>query len=46
MMLHIAHRSGWEKAQEDGIYSAATRGANIEEVGFIRLITRTTPSGR
>lgn len=34
-ILHIAHTADWEKAVEEGEYRVSTRGATLDEVGFI-----------
>ena len=32
---HLAHRDHWERAVEVGAYRVSTRGASLEQVGFI-----------
>ena len=34
-ILHLAARSDWETAQETGEYRVSTRGATLDQVGFI-----------
>ena len=34
-ILHLAHRSDWESALASGEYRTSTRGASLDEVGFI-----------
>jgi uncharacterized protein (DUF952 family) len=34
-LFHIADRACWEEAQQAGEYRWSTRGARLEEVGFI-----------
>lgn len=34
-LLHIAHRTDWEAAERSGTYEISTRGATLDEVGFI-----------
>ena len=34
-ILHIAHRSDWERAEEAGSYTVSTRGLSLDSVGFI-----------
>ena len=34
-ILHLAHRDDWESACSSGAYRISTRGAGLDEVGFI-----------
>jgi uncharacterized protein (DUF952 family) len=34
-IFHIARVSDWEDAQDDGAYRISTRGATLDDVGFI-----------
>lgn len=34
-LLHIALASEWEAAHQSGVYEQSTRGATIEEIGFL-----------
>ncbi|MBO3085096.1 DUF952 domain-containing protein [Cellulomonas fengjieae] len=34
-ILHVAHRDDWEAALASGTYRVSTRGAFLDEVGFI-----------
>ena len=34
-ILHLAHRDDWETAVATGEYRTSTRGATLDEVGFI-----------
>ncbi|WP_460519523.1 DUF952 domain-containing protein [Humibacter antri] len=34
-ILHLAYRSDWESALESGEYRMSTRGATLDDVGFI-----------
>lgn len=35
VILHIAFRADWQQAQRTGTYDRSTRGASIQEVGFL-----------
>jgi uncharacterized protein (DUF952 family) len=34
-ILHLAHRDDWERALATGEYRTSTRGATLDDVGFI-----------
>lgn len=34
-VLHIAQESHWRQAQAEGTYTRSTRGASLEQVGFV-----------
>lgn len=34
-ILHLAHRSDWQAALASGEYRVSTRGATLDEVGFV-----------
>ena len=34
-ILHVAHRADWEAALAEGSYRVSTRGASLDDVGFI-----------
>jgi len=44
-ILHVAHRSDWERARRDGRYTVSTRGRDLDEVGFIHGSTAAQVSG-
>ncbi|MGN6218056.1 MAG: DUF952 domain-containing protein [Microbacterium sp.] len=44
-ILHVAHRSDWERALRDGSYTVSTRGRGLDEVGFIHGSTSTQVGG-
>jgi len=44
-ILHVAHRSDWERARRDGSYTVSTRGRGLDEVGFIHGSTAEQVSG-
>ena len=35
MIFHLAHRDEWDTASATGRYATSTRGASLDEVGFI-----------
>lgn len=35
LILHIAHRTDWNKALDDGVYAVSSRGVTLDQVGFI-----------
>ncbi len=35
VILHLAHRTDWDAALVRGAYETSTRGARLDEVGFI-----------
>lgn len=39
-ILHLARRADWEKALVSGRYRTSTRGASLDDVGFIHASTR------
>jgi len=38
-VLHLAERSAWQQAAVDGDYRGSTRGADLDEVGFVHACT-------
>jgi uncharacterized protein (DUF952 family) len=38
-IFHIAHAENWQAAQPSGEYRISTRGATLEQVGFIHAST-------
>jgi uncharacterized protein (DUF952 family) len=38
-VLHLAERGAWERARADGTYRGSTRGADLDEVGFVHACT-------
>ena len=39
-ILHVAHREDWEAALASGSYRVSTRGASLDDVGFIHASYR------
>jgi glutathione S-transferase len=39
VIYHIAYRSDWQQAQDDGEYAVSTRGRTLAEEGFIHAST-------
>jgi uncharacterized protein (DUF952 family) len=39
-ILHLAHRADWDEALVTGEYRTSTRGASLDDVGFIHTSTR------
>ena len=39
-ILHLAHRADWDEALVTGEYRTSTRGASLDDVGFIHASTR------
>lgn len=44
-ILHLAHRSDWERAAREGSYTVSTRGRLLDEVGFIHGSTADQVAG-
>lgn len=39
-ILHLALRPDWDDALRDGRYAVSTRGASVDEVGYVHASTR------
>jgi uncharacterized protein (DUF952 family) len=40
-IFHIAHESDWQDARESGEYAVSSRGATLQQIGFIHASTAT-----
>lgn len=43
-ILHLAHRADWDEALVSGQYRTSTRGASLDDVGFIHASTCDLPA--